>query len=253
MDSFSLHYLCHVLYLFEVKILEFFVRRLRLHLGPCLRDVEQLCRRFMEKEGLMTQMANSEEWPRGNLQGGTNKIDDEMARELLWVLIEGPAPGDAEFLGRWLLAAVQADQTLQEQLKKNPTLKQQIDRLEVEYMFSFAPAATRFVELLMKNLAAFSLEIWGEWGEVFTVMADLGFFRLTGDRYQMTIPQAISGSRIEAALLRLAATEDQEYLLHPERLVSCLSKLHAENWQLRLEGLPWMQRVADRTLLLEGV
>ena len=26
-----------------------------------------------------------------------------------WVLVEGPGPGDAEFLGRWLLAAVAAD------------------------------------------------------------------------------------------------------------------------------------------------
>jgi hypothetical protein len=179
------------------------------------------------------------------------QTNDEMARELLWVLVEGPGPGEAEFLGRWLLAAVQADQALQEHLKKNPALKHQIGRLEVEYLFCFAPAATRFVELLMKNLTAFPLDTFGEWGENFAVMAELGFFRLTGDRYQMTIPQVISGSRIEAALLRLVATEGQEYFFHPERLVKCLSSFDAQNWQLRLEGLPWMQRVADRAILLE--
>jgi hypothetical protein len=33
-------------------------------------------------------------------------MNEEMAP---WVLIEGPAPGSAEFLGRWLLAAADAD------------------------------------------------------------------------------------------------------------------------------------------------
>ena len=80
-------------------------------------------------------------------------------------------------------------------------------------------------------------------------MAQIGFFRLTGDRYQMTIPQEVSGSRIEAALLRLAATEDDVFL-HPEHLVTCLTKAEAKRWMHRLEGLPWMQRVADRAFLL---
>jgi hypothetical protein len=38
-----------------------------------------------------------------------------------------------------------------------------------------------------------------EWGEIFVVMVELGFFCRTGDRYQMTIPQAISGLKVEAA------------------------------------------------------
>jgi hypothetical protein len=35
------------------------------------------------------------------------------------VLVEGPGPGEAEFIGRWLLAAAAADRTLQEQFKRN--------------------------------------------------------------------------------------------------------------------------------------
>ncbi len=31
-----------------------------------------------------------------------------------------------------------------------------------------------------------------------------------------------------------------------------LGKSDVQRWQLRLEGLPWMQRVADRALLLGG-
>jgi hypothetical protein len=178
-------------------------------------------------------------------------MNEEMAAELLWVLVEGPGPGAAEFLGRWLLAAVQADQMLHEQFKQNPSLKEQVSRLEVAYLVSFSPAATEFVELLMKNLTCFSLPLWGEWCEIFPVMAELGFFRRTGDRYQMTIPEGVSGLRIEAALLKLAATEDAQYFLHPEHFVTCLNKADAARWQLRLEGLPWMQRVADRNFLLD--
>ncbi len=173
------------------------------------------------------------------------------AAELPWVLIEGPGSGDADFLGRWLLAAAQADQELQKKFERNPGLKQQISRIEVACNVSFSTAATKFVELLMKNLTCFSLSLWIEWGEIFAIMTDLGFFRRTGDRYQMTIPKGISGSRVQAALLRLAATEDEEHLLHPEHLVTCLSKPDVQEWQLRLERQPWKQRIADRNVLLE--
>jgi hypothetical protein len=184
-------------------------------------------------------------------------MNDEIAAEARWVLVEGPSPGDAEFLGRWLLAAAEADRALREQFRQNPGLKQQISRLEVLRLVEFSPAVMTGVELLMENLTCFSLDLWDEWGEmgeIFTVMAELGFFRLTGNRYQMTIPrEVVTGSRIESALLSLAATEDVEYVLHPEEPVTCLSKPEAQKWQLRLERLPWMQRVADRDFLIEDI
>jgi hypothetical protein len=93
-------------------------------------------------------------------------MSEEMATQRLWVLIEGPGLGDAEFLGRWLLAAVEADRVLMDQFRTNPTLKQQISRIEIAYVFSFSPAATKCVELLMKNLTCFSLSMFDERGEV---------------------------------------------------------------------------------------
>jgi hypothetical protein len=167
-----------------------------------------------------------------------------------WVLIEGPGPGDAGFLGRWLLAAVAADQGLEQQFKRNTSLKDQIVRLEVVYTVAFSPPATFFVRLLMNNLSCFSLDLWDECGNLFVVMAMLGFFRHTGNRYQMTIPEDISGSKIETALLKLAATEDEQHYLHPERLVSCLTKRETKSAHSKLKRLPWMRRVADRNLLL---
>jgi len=143
-------------------------------------------------------------------------------------LVEGPQAGSAEFLGHWLLAAAKADRELHDQYARNPSLKQQIFRLEIVYMICFSPAACKFIELLMgdgKNVTCFALDFCEEeWGEMFPVMADLGFFSPTENRYRMTIPQDISGPKIEAALLRFAATEDDDYYLHPESLVNWLPK-----------------------------
>ena len=81
----------------------------------------------------------------------------------------------------------------QEQVQKRPDLKPEISELEVLYEVSLKPAAAKFVESLMKNLTCFSIAFRDEWGEISVVMVELGFFRRTGDRYQMFISQAIFG------------------------------------------------------------
>jgi hypothetical protein len=43
----------------------------------------------------------------------------KLTEEPHWVLVEGPGPGDAGFLGHWLLAAVDADRALEQQRKQN--------------------------------------------------------------------------------------------------------------------------------------
>jgi len=166
-------------------------------------------------------------------------MSDKTAAKQHWVLIEGPAPGDAQFLGRWLLAAAEADKLLQEQYQQDPSFKLTISRLELVYAFAFSPAATKSIELLMKDLTSFSLSVFDEWGEIFAVMADIGFFSQTGDRYQMTVPE-VRHTKIKTALLRLAATEDDSHFLHPEHLVHCLDERDTKEWQLRLKRLPWM-------------
>jgi hypothetical protein len=180
-------------------------------------------------------------------------VSDKIAAKKCWVLIEGPAPGDAHFLGRWLLAAAEADKLLQEQYEQEPTFKLTISRFELVYAFAFSPSATKSIELLMKDLTSFSLSVFEEpWGEVFAVMAEIGFFSQTGDRYQMTLPKTVSHANIKAALLRLVATGDENHFVHPEYLVRCLDQSDVRDWQLRLERFPWTQRVADREILLDG-
>lgn len=169
-----------------------------------------------------------------------------------WVLIEGPEPGDAQFLGQWLLAAAKADKILQEQFELDPSFKRAVGRLECVYAFVFSPTATRFVELLMADLTAFPLSVIDEpLGESFVVMAELGFFSQTGDRFQMTVPKDFSSEKIKAALLRLANTEDEDFVLHPEQLVHCMERCDVLDWQARLNRIPHLQRVADRAILLD--
>jgi hypothetical protein len=67
----------------------------------------------------------------------------------------------------------------------------------------------------------------------------------------MTVPNDISSEKIRAALLDVANTEDEDFVLHPERLVHCMERCDVLDWQARLNGLPLLQRVADRAILLD--
>jgi hypothetical protein len=75
--------------------------------------------------------------------------------------------------------------------------------------------------------------------------------RLTGWRYQMIVPQRLTVMRVKRALLRLARTEDAEFVLHPEQLVTTVPFVEAKAWQKRLCGMDEDRRNADRELLLE--
>jgi hypothetical protein len=96
------------------------------------------------------------------------------------------------------------------------------------------------------------LSVFDLWGDVFAVMAEIGFFLRTGDRYQMTIPKTVTHAKIKAALLGLIKTEDEDHIVHPEHLVRCLDQRGIRDWRLRLDRLPWTHRVADRNILLDG-
>jgi hypothetical protein len=52
-------------------------------------------------------------------------------------------------------------------------------------------------------------------------MVEMGFFTLTGDRYQMTLPTKLDMDRVKQAHLKLAGTEDENWI-HPERRVMSL-------------------------------
>jgi hypothetical protein len=70
----------------------------------------------------------------------------------------------------------------------------------------------------------------------FAMMTEMGFFFLTGQRYQMAIPTRLNMEKIKMAALKLAQTEDKECYLHPEYLVATMPKTEAEAWQRRRPG-----------------
>jgi hypothetical protein len=83
-------------------------------------------------------------------------------------------------------------------------------------------------------------------------MVSLGFFRLTGHRYQMTIPDRLTESKVKKAALAVAGTEDDDWL-HPEKLITIMSLSEARAWQVRLRAMDEAHRIADRKLLLEDL
>ena len=78
----------------------------------------------------------------------------------------------------------------------------------------FNIGATILLSRLENNLASFVVNLDGEEeSEEFAMMVGMGFFVLTGQRYQMVIPRRLTLGTVMEAALALAKTEDKE--LHP--------------------------------------
>jgi hypothetical protein len=87
----------------------------------------------------------------------------------------------------------------------------------------------------------------------FVLLAALGFFTVAGDRYLMTLPaQDLDIDVLRVAASKICETEDEEYMLHPERFIIAMPRLHAEQWKGRLWAMNQEQRYADRVVFLEN-
>jgi hypothetical protein len=135
------------------------------------------------------------------------------------VLIEGPAWGDAEFYGNWLLAAAKA-QTFWVRALKNPRYEKQVKSLCSVYIPGFGIAGALMITYLRPHLTRFPLSLLTEEGDHFVMMLGMGFFQETSQYYQMAIPCNLTAAKLKRAMLNYTGTEDEECLLHPERLVS---------------------------------
>jgi hypothetical protein len=126
--------------------------------------------------------------------------------------------------------------------------------MEVWALVEFGPAATEFVRRWLKNYGLFQLNVTrSEWSEMFAVMVGLGFFTYTNDRYQMTIPSVVDAEQIADVLLRLAATEDGEYYLHPENLVEVRCRDGVTATMQRIGSMKLPERIAERQGLLDVI
>jgi hypothetical protein len=167
------------------------------------------------------------------------------------ILAEGPRLSDAVFTSQWLLAAIEADRQLQRCFSEDPRFHMSIIRLECPYRIEFAQSALFFIGMWQTGKGCFSLDLLDpEWAEIFCVMARLGFFKQTGQRHQMVIPETVEIDQIRVELVHLVATQDPDYRLHPESLLTNMPRQQVMDWKRKLKRMRWEKRVANRDALL---
>jgi hypothetical protein len=98
----------------------------------------------------------------------------------------------------------------------------------IMYIPDFAVAALYMLLELREQRVTFLLRLDSEDADMFAMMTEMGFFAMTGQRYQMVIPKRLNMTKVKKALLRYAQTEDSEYILHPEHLVTAMPFLEAK-------------------------
>ena len=166
------------------------------------------------------------------------------------ILVEGPAWGDAEFYGKWLLSAAKANELLQQAKTDDPEFRNAIDTLEVLHGLHFGIMATVFLSYFVdKDFQTFVLNSSSEDLLDFVLMAEMGFFVQTGKRYQMTVPEKLNTEIVKQAHLKLAGSEAGEWI-HPERFAVDLPSPQAKMYQRLLREMSEKQRLADRRALL---
>jgi len=149
------------------------------------------------------------------------------------VLVQGPSWGDAEFYGRWLLAAAEAE-TFWRHAYEDSEFRKRVDRVCVVYMPHFGISATAIIIELGEYRTSLTIDLNSEESENFAMMAAMGFFTFSAPRYQMSIPSHLTETQVKKAILKFAQTEDAESVLHPEHLVTAITFAEATTWQERM-------------------
>jgi hypothetical protein len=152
-----------------------------------------------------------------------------------WVLVEGPAWGDAQFYGEWLRAAAKA-QVLWRTALEDQEFETQVERIRIVYEPDFGITATIMLMNLRAHWTSFVLDLQSEDGEDFAMMFSMGFFLQCGHTCRMAIPPLLTLDTLKGAILTFARTEDSEYILHPEHLVTCMSSAAAKVLQQQINA-----------------
>jgi hypothetical protein len=157
------------------------------------------------------------------------------------ILIEGPLIRNARFAVAWLSSAIELDQKWNE--RWNAPLMMLIG--------TFEASAMEFAKQWLAGNGVFSVNLrQNAMAETLLVMIELGFFTLTGNRYQMTLPDPITTADVRRALFRMIEIQDQHELADLENLFSILSEAEAQGWIDRISNMDSDERLTDRNLLL---
>jgi hypothetical protein len=151
------------------------------------------------------------------------------------VLGQGPAWGDAQFYGEWLLAAAEA-QVLWGAALEDQEFAKQVERVCIIYEPDFGIAATIMLINLRAHWTSFVLDLQSEDGEDFAMMFSMEFFIQRGRTCRMTVPPRLTLDTLKDAILTFARTEDHEYVLDPEQLVTCMSAAAAKVLQKQINA-----------------
>ena len=153
-----------------------------------------------------------------------------------YVLVQGPAWGDAHFYGEWLLAAAKAEAYWKEAYADDD-FKRQVDHVCDAYIPDFGIAASVMIMRLKQYRTTLLVELNSKDGDDFTTMAEIGFFEQRDTLYQMTLPPSLTLEKVKAAIFKYAKTEDDEFMLHPEHLVTAMPLSEAITLQSRLRAI----------------
>lgn len=155
-----------------------------------------------------------------------------------YILVAGPECGDAEFYGKWLLAAEKVEALWEEALKDRNF------RMDVQFLteggIHFDFGATTMLRKLAEDFGSFVFCLYfddPDRANMFGMMAEMGFYVFKAQGYyEMAIPAELSMEKVKAAALKLYDTADI-YLLHPEYLVDCMPYIEAKAFQAGLRKL----------------
>jgi hypothetical protein len=159
-----------------------------------------------------------------------------MERNDPYVLVQGPSWGDAQFYGEWLLAAARAEAYRKESCA-DENFKRLMDRVCAAHVPDFGVAATFMIMQLKEYLTTFLIELNSIDGDDFTMMAEMGFFEQRDTHYQMVLPSSLTLEKVKAAIFKYSKTEDDEFMLHPEYLVTAMPLSEATTLQRRLRAI----------------
>jgi hypothetical protein len=152
-----------------------------------------------------------------------------------YVLVQGPAWGDAQFYGEWLLAAAKAEGFWKEAYA-DEDFRRQVKHVCDSYIPDFGIAATVMIMQLKDHRTTALIELNSEDGNDIAMMAEMGFLAHRSPSYQMTLPYLLTSEKVKAAILKYAKTEDEEFMLHPEHLVTAMPLSEATTLQYRLRA-----------------
>ena len=116
-----------------------------------------------------------------------------------YVLIESSGWLDASFYGRWLLAAAEAQRLWTEAVQSDLEFRSQIDRLEILGPLLLGTEALKLVGKLAENVRTLIVPVDSDLGDCVALLARMGFFVRTGERYQMVLPRYLDGEMVKGA------------------------------------------------------